>query len=120
MVKKRTSSASAAEAITAKRAARLYRLLKILGDRPQTRDVLTRRLRLNVRGFYRDLELLRSSGITLVLQDRRYALKEDLDDAVARLPLPDPHLSLGEAMQLAKGRSSAHKKLQEQITAIIS
>jgi hypothetical protein len=90
-----------------------------LGDRPQTRDVLTRRLRLNVRGFYRDLDLLRSAGIMLVLQDRRYTLQEDLDEATARLPLPDPHLSLGEAMKLAKGRSPAHKKLQAQIAAIV-
>ena len=31
------------------------------------------------------------------------------------MPFPDPHLTLGEARQLAKGRSCADRYLQEQI-----
>jgi hypothetical protein len=34
------------------------------------------------------------------------------------LPFPDPHLTLGEAQQLAKGRSAAHGKLKKQIADI--
>jgi hypothetical protein len=105
--------------VTAERAARLYRLLHLLGGGPQTRAALTRRLRLDVRGFYRDLELLRSAGIVVPLADGRYTLDEPAADAAARLPFPDPRLTLGEATLLAKGRTRAHRKLKEQIAQIV-
>jgi predicted DNA-binding transcriptional regulator YafY len=109
----------APKAVTAERAARLYRLLRLLGTGPKTRDQLTRRLRLDVRSFYRDLELLRAAGIAVWLTEGQYTLEDDLDDAVARLPFPDPHLTLGEAQQLAKGRSRVHQKLKAQIAKIL-
>jgi predicted DNA-binding transcriptional regulator YafY len=77
------------------------------------------RLHLDVRGFYRDLELLRDSGITIDLEGRRYRLLEKTATAIARLPFPDPRLTLGEAIQLARGRSQAHRKLQRQIADIL-
>jgi hypothetical protein len=80
---------------------------------------MTRRLRLDVRGFYRDLELLRAVGIAVPLRDRRYTLDETVAAATSRLPLPDPRLTLGEALQLAKGRTPAHRKLKEQIAVIV-
>jgi hypothetical protein len=116
--KRRTPSRAASKAVTAERAARLVRLLQFLGTGPQTRTALARRLRLDVRSFYRDLELLRGTGIPLVLSNHRYALAEPAEAAIARLPFPDPHLTLGEARQLAKGRSAAHRKLQELIGQI--
>jgi hypothetical protein len=120
MAKKRTTEPTPApKAVTAERAARLYRLLRLVGNGPQTRAVLTRRLHLDVRGFYRDLELLRAAGIVLPVQNRRYTLLEDIEEAVARLPFPDPHLTLGEALQLAKGRTRVHRKLKEQVAQII-
>jgi hypothetical protein len=106
--------------VTAERAARLYRLVRLVGDRPRTRDELRRRLKLDLRGFYRDLELLRSAGIELDLVQRRYSLSEPVADVLARLPFPDPRLTLGEAMQLAKGRTRAHHKLKDQIGQIES
>lgn len=119
MAKKTSKSPTpATKMVTAERAARLYRLLKLLGEKPQTRDALRKRLRLDVRGFYRDLELLRSSGIDLPLIARRYVLQEPVADVIARLPFPDPRLTLGEAVQLAKGRTRAHRKLKEQIAEI--
>jgi hypothetical protein len=120
MAKKRTPRvSSAAQAVTAERARRLCHLLRLLADGPQTRALLIRRLGLNVRGFYRDLELLRAAGITLLLEGRRYALQERVEDAVDRLPLPDPHLTLGEARALSRGRSRAHRKLRDQLTRIV-
>ncbi len=120
MAKKRTTRpSSSAKAVTPERAARLYRLLHLLGSGPQSRSALTRRLRLDVRGFYRDLELLRSAGIAVSLQNRRYALDEPVEAASGRLPFPDPRLTLSEALQLAKGRTSAHRKLKWQISDII-
>ena len=119
MARKRTTRPAAlARTVTAERAARLYRLLQLLGKGPQSREALTRRLRLDVRGFYRDLELLRASGIDVPLREGRYTLQEKVDQATARLPFPDPRLTLGEASQLAKGRTLAHRKLKEQIAQI--
>lgn len=120
MVKQRTRPAEdPLRAVTPERAKRLYRLLQILAGGPQTRSVLMKRLQLDVRGFYRDLELLRSSGIELPLFQRRYTLAMKAEDAVARLPFPDPRLTLAEAMQLSKGRSAAHRKLKDQIERIV-
>jgi hypothetical protein len=121
MARTRTTQAAAAvpETVTAKRAARLYRLLRLVADGGQTRSVLTRRLSLDVRGFYRDLGLLRECGIELHLENRRYHLALDFKDVVAHLPFPDPHLTLAEAMELAKGRSAAHRKLKKQVEQVV-
>lgn len=111
--------AGAFKAVTGERAARLYRLLKLLGAGPQGRASLVRRLHLDIRGFYRDLELLRDAHIDVPLRNQRYALTERAKDAIARLPFPDPHLTLGEAAELAKGRSLAHRKLRSQVKRIV-
>ncbi|HMF13970.1 MAG TPA: hypothetical protein VKE94_16745, partial [Gemmataceae bacterium] len=99
--------------------ARLYKLIRMLARSPQKRDTLTRRLRLDVRGFYRDLELLHRAGIAIDLAKHRYILEQDADEAIARLPFPDPRLTLGEVRQIAKGRTKAHRKLQGQIAQIV-
>jgi hypothetical protein len=120
MAKKATQATSArSKTVTSDRAARLYRLLTVLSERPQTREGLRRRLRLDVRGFYRDLELLREAGIELTVVDRHYVLPDDVEALIARLPFPDPRLTLGEAIQLAKGRTRAHRKLNEQVAMIV-
>src|SRR5262245_56031625 len=119
MRKKRPEPHPPATTVTADRAARLYRLLQDLGKGPQSRAALTRRLGLGLRGFYRDLEALRMVGIAVDLVNGRYMLLEKLAGAVDRLPFPDPGLTLGEARMLAKGRSRAHRKLKEQLQAII-
>ena len=119
MAKKRQEPTSAATTVTADRAARLYKLLNLLGHGPQTRATLTRRLNLEIRGFYRDLEVLRVVGIIVHLEDGRYSLAEDLAGALDRLPFPDPGLTLGDVRLLVKGRSRAHRKLKQQLDAII-
>ena len=119
MPKKRRGNQSSARGVTAARASRLCRLLKLLDAEPQTRSLLIGRLRLDLRGFYRDLHLLRASGIHVVLRQRKYTLKEKPDVAMALLPFPDPCLTLGEAMQLAKGKNRAHAKLKKQIGGIL-
>jgi hypothetical protein len=116
--KSKPSAEEAAKAITTARAARLYRLLTLLGERPQTRAVLTRRLKLGLRGFYRDLVALREIGIRVDLVKGRYVLEASAAAAQALLPFPDPGLTLGEAQQLARGRTAAHRKLKGQIEEI--
>lgn len=98
--------------VTADRAQRLYRLLNLLGSGPQTRQSLTKKLRLGIRGFYRDLEVLRAVGLVIKLNDSRYHLLEPVEEAIARLPFPDPNLTLGEARDLARGRLPVHRKIR--------
>jgi predicted DNA-binding transcriptional regulator YafY len=122
MAKKRkypASPATRAVAVTTDRFARLYRMVNMLAGGPQTRQILTRRLRLDERGFYRDLDLLRSSGISIALGAGRYTLEQDADDALALLPFPHPRLTLGAAQTLAKGRTPAHRSLAETIASIV-
>jgi DNA-binding transcriptional ArsR family regulator len=107
------------KSITPERAARLYRLVQLVGSGSRTRATLTRRLGLDIRAFYRDLDLLRSHGIALLLHRSRYALEGPVEDALARLPFPDPCLSLGEVRRLAKGRTAAHRKLQERVAQFL-
>jgi hypothetical protein len=105
--------------LTPLRAARLYRLLMLLGAGPQTRNFLLRRLRLDVRGFYRDLETLEQLGIEVLTtgDDPRYSLAGDLDGALARLPFPDPGLTFRDALQLSTGSTAAHRKLKQRVNS---
>jgi predicted DNA-binding transcriptional regulator YafY len=102
-------------AVTPERFTRLYRLLSLLGEAPRTREQITHELGLDVRGFYRDLELLRAVGIEVQMREGQYTLDESAEAAIARLPFPDPHLTLGEARQLARGRTKLHQALQQRI-----
>jgi hypothetical protein len=106
--------------VTPERFRRLYRLLGLLGEGSQTRPLLLRRLHLDVRGFYRDLEALRAAGVSVTVEQGRYSLAEPADEARDRLPFPDPHLTLREFRQLATGRSVAHRKLREQVESLTS
>lgn len=122
MAKKRRSPGRPAipvATVTVDRFVRLYRMVKLLASGPQPRKTLTRRLRLDLRGFYRDLHLLRSSGVLIALLAGHYTLEQDADDALASLPFPDPRLTLGAARMLAKGRSPAHRALAETIAGIV-
>lgn len=105
--------------LTPTRLARLYRLLTLIGDKSVTRATLVKKLKLDVRGFYRDLEKLRELKITLLLEDGRYRLKESLETASTKLPFPDPKLSLREAMLLSEGDTVAHERLRRLIEKTI-
>jgi hypothetical protein len=118
MGRKKVEAASVT--LTAQRAARLYRLISLLGDGPQTRPQLLRRLKIDVRGFYRDLEALRGLGVEVANgDDNRYSLCCDLDTALARLPFPDPGLNFRDVQQLAKGDTAAHRKLKQRISSFL-
>jgi len=121
MARKRAASPPAASdrsGVTPDRFARLVRMLRLLADRPLTRVALTRRLKLDIRGFYRDLGLARAAGVPLDLVDGRYRLTGNLEVALGLLPFPDPHLTLAEVRVLASGRTPAHRKLREQVERI--
>src|SRR5262249_40585114 len=105
---------------TPDRFGRLYRLLQFLGTGPKSRERLIGYLQLDVRGFYRDLELLRGAGIRIALEAGAYGLESDLEDALALLPFPDPHLTVGGVRQLVRGRTRAHRYLQERLDSFRS
>ena len=116
--KRRPPSLSTPRTVTADRAARLYRLLRSLATGAKSRAVLRRSLHLDVRGFYRDLELLRESSISITYSRGRYRLDQTLRQATAQLPFPDPALTLGEAVRLAAGQTAAHRKLRRLVKQI--
>jgi hypothetical protein len=95
-------------------------LLRLLAAGPVSRPVLLRRLGLNQRGFYRDIELLRAAGILVVPHEGRYTLEPAFTAAVDRLPFPDPRLTLGEAQRLARGATAAHRALRARVRQIVS
>ena len=84
---------------------------KLLGAGPQTRAGLVRRLRLGIRGFYRDLEVLRDIGIIVHLAKGKYFLEENADTAIERLPFPIRSCRSARPAR-AKGRGPVHKKLK--------
>lgn len=90
---------------------RLFKMVSILAKAPQNRETLCRRLRVDQRAFYRDLEQLRALAIDVVLEKEKYRLAQSLDAALERLPFPDPQLSYQDVLTLSTGRSNAHTKL---------
>jgi hypothetical protein len=106
-------------AVTPERFTRLYRMVQLLGSAPHTRQQLLRKLRTDTRGFYRDLEVLRTAAIDVLVRDSRYSLVGVAADALARLPFPDPHLTLGDVAAISKGRSAAHRRLRQQIAGLV-
>jgi hypothetical protein len=105
--------------ITPGRAARLYHLLTLTAAAPKPRPVLLKKLKVDLRGFYRDVGFLRGRDIELTCDGDKYQLAGDLDAALDRLPFPDPGLSLRDALQLAEGRTAAHRKLKARLTSFI-
>ena len=109
-----------AVSLTGQRAARLFRLLTLLGNGPLTRHQILRKLRIDVRGFYRDLEALRCLGVEIHSgDDNRYSLSLEPDEALARLPFPDPRLNFRDVQQLAKGETAAHRKLRQRLNSFL-
>lgn len=108
-----------ASSVSLERAARLYRLVEYVGDGKKTRAQILSKLRIDIRTFYRDLELLRLCHIDVSLDNRKYALTAPAREALMALPFPDPCLTLGEAQLLAKGRTKIHQKIRDLLHQII-
>ena len=102
--------------LTASRVTRLFTFLNLVAGTPRMRSVILKKLKIDVRSFYRDLEVLRTLDIVITTEGERYSLTTPLSDALARLPFPDPCLSFQEALTLANGRTDAHKKLKARLS----
>jgi len=112
----KTSPASAT--VTRDRAARLAKFLKLLAGVAKTRTVLMAKLKTDQRAFYRDLRFLRSLGIEVTAAGDKYLLDGPLESARAKLPCPDPGLTMAEAAQLSRGTSEGHRKLKRMVESI--
>ncbi len=93
--------------ITLQRAARLNRLVRLLGSRPSTRHAILSELRIGLRTFYRELELLNRCGVKIRHKRKMYHLVPTPAEAEGRLPFPDPQLSFAEMAELAQCNCAA-------------
>jgi predicted DNA-binding transcriptional regulator YafY len=105
--------------LTATRLARLYRLLSLIATKASGREQLLKKLKIDLRSFYRDLEKIRELGIRVSLTDGQYRLQETLDAAAEKIPFPDPQFSLGEVLLLSEGTTAAHERLRNLIASTI-
>jgi hypothetical protein len=121
MASKRKGPAAPTQAsVSVERAARLYQLVELIGAGPRTRPWILKKLKIDIRTFYRDLELLRDNQIEVNLIRRKYSLSIQPKTAGGMLPFPDPGLTLGEAQLLARGRTKVHKKMRDLLSQIVT
>lgn len=106
--------------ITLARAARLHRLVSILGADPKTRERVLSDLSIGLRTFYRELELLKRVGVKVRLVGKAYELQTSLDEAEGRLPFPDPQLSFAEMAELSRCDCEAGKRLAELLASVVA
>ena len=104
--------------LTGERAARLYQLLSQLEGGPKTRSQLEKKLKIGMRTFYRDLEVLREFKIETATEGGKHVLKDTAWRS--KLRVPDPCLTFTEAEALAKGKSAANQKIAEMVTRLTS
>ena len=111
MARKKSTSAPAEIdlSLTPERATRLYQFLSLLESGPKTRPQLEKKLKIGLRTFYRDLEVLRAMDIDVATQNKKHVLNDR--DWKSKLRVPDPCLSFAEAEALASGKSAANKKI---------
>ncbi len=102
------------------RAVRLLRMLQLLNEGAQKRSTLLARLNIDDRGFFRDLERLRALGVQLQVTRGEYRLEESIEEAYAKLPFPNPQLSVHEVRQLCQGDTDAHRKLKSMLDAFLA
>jgi hypothetical protein len=106
--------------ITLQRAARLHRLVRYLSGGPRNRSAILSELRVGLRTFYRELELLARCGVKVRHKAKLYHLMATAAEAEGRLPFPDPQLSFAEMAELAVCDCAAGRRLAELLAAVIN
>jgi predicted DNA-binding transcriptional regulator YafY len=104
--------------ITRQRASRLYRLVRLLGERPRSRDEVLQGLAIGLRTFYRELDLLKRCGLKVQHKDKLYTLSSAAAQAEGRLPFPDPQLSFAEMAELSRCEGEAGRRLAALLAAV--
>lgn len=105
--------------VTPERATRFARLIKLISKTSRERDALLDKLDVDLRGFYRDVRTLRGLSIDIKNRGSVYFLGEDADDARAKLPCPDPQLTVAELRMLTRGTTDAHRKMKRLLESIV-
>jgi hypothetical protein len=106
--------------ITLQRAARLHRLVRFLAATPRGRPAILSELRIGLRTFYRELELLRRCSVKVRHRAKHYHLLPTAAEAEGRLPFPDPQLSFAEMAELSRCDCAAGKRLAAMLAAVIN
>ena len=105
--------------ITLQRAARLHRLVRLLAEAPWNRMAILSELRIGLRTFYREWELLKRCGVKVRQRSRLYFLWATAEQAEGRLPSPDPQLSFAEVAELARCDCAAGRRLAALLAEVI-
>jgi hypothetical protein len=106
--------------ITLQRASRLHRLVVFLASGPRTRPAILSELRVGLRTFYRELELLKKCGVRVRHRHKQYHLHPTAAEAEGRLPFPDPQLSFAEMAELARCDCPPGQRLAELLATVVS
>jgi hypothetical protein len=106
--------------ITLPRAARLHRLVRFLAENPRARSAILSDLRIGLRTFYRELDLLNRCGVKVRHKAKLYHLAPTAAEAEGRLPFPDPQLSFAEMAELSQCPCPAGTRLAELLAAVIN
>lgn len=112
-MRKRSTGKRSRVHLSEARGGRLYKLLKLVAAATVPREVLLRKLKTGMRTFYRDIDLLRACGVTVLVRGDGYRLKGTLSEALDLLPFPDPELTFGDVETLRKGRTPTHAKIRQ-------
>jgi hypothetical protein len=95
-------------------------LVSTLARGGQSREAILRTLRIGLRTFYRELELLKRCGVRIRHLRKHYVLQGTAQDAEGRLPFPDPQLSFAEMAELSQGAGPAARRLAELLATVIN
>jgi hypothetical protein len=76
-------------------------------------------LRIGLRTFYRERELLERCGVKVRHRSKLYFLGATAEQAEGRLPSPDPQLSFAEMAELARCDCAAGRRLAALLAEVI-
>jgi predicted DNA-binding transcriptional regulator YafY len=105
--------------ITLQRASRLHRLVRFLAESPRARSAILADLRIGLRTFYRELDLINRCGVKVRHKAKLYHLVPAGPEPEGRLPFPDPQLSFSEMAELAQCPCASGKRLADLLAAVI-
>jgi hypothetical protein len=77
-------------------------------------------LRIGLRTFYRELELLKRCGIKVRQRSKLYSLSATAEQADGHLPFPDPQLSFAEMAELAQCDCPTGRRLADLLAVVIN
>jgi hypothetical protein len=90
----------------------------LLAKAPRSRDEVLRELRIGLRTFYRELELVKKYGIKIRHRDHAYALLSSAAQAEGRLPFPDPQFSFAEMAELSRCPGAVGRRLADLLARV--